>query len=126
MRLDGVRLSWVTCCEPSIPHIAPPLWLQSISWHNPETIDSHRRIGKDNHPVQHNQPVRHSCHLTIPTIAKRLLCVDLKSPRINSFWWGKGWVKNNLVELALRFGLDLVDPIDQNHRNSRLFRGFCE
>jgi hypothetical protein len=37
-----------------------------------------------------------------------------------------GWVKNNLVELALRFGSDLADLIEQNHRNSRLFRGFCE
>ena len=26
----------------------------------------------------------------------------------------KGWVKNNLVELALRFGLDLADLIEQN------------
>ena len=28
----------------------------------------------------------------------------------------EGWVKNNLVELALRFGLDLADLIEQNHR----------
>ena len=39
---------------------------------------------------------------------------------------GKGLRKNNLAELALRFRLDLADPIEQNHRNSRLFRGFCE
>ena len=38
----------------------------------------------------------------------------------------KGLRKNNLAELALRFGLDLDDPIEQNHRNSWLFRGFCE
>ena len=39
---------------------------------------------------------------------------------------GKGSRKNNLAELALRFGSDLADPIEQNHRNSWLFRGFCE
>jgi hypothetical protein len=38
----------------------------------------------------------------------------------------KGSRKNNLAELALRFGLDLADPKEQNHRNSELFRGFCE
>jgi hypothetical protein len=38
----------------------------------------------------------------------------------------KGSRKNNLADFALRFGLDLVDPIEQSHRNSRLFRGFCE
>ncbi len=37
-----------------------------------------------------------------------------------------GWVRNKLVELALRFGSYLADLIEQNHRNSRLFRGFCE
>ncbi len=33
----------------------------------------------------------------------------------------KGSLKNKFAELALRFGLDLVDPIEQNHRNSELF-----
>jgi hypothetical protein len=30
----------------------------------------------------------------------------------------KGLRKNNLAELTLRFGSDLADPIEQNHRNS--------
>ena len=30
----------------------------------------------------------------------------------------KGLRKNNFAELALRFGSDLADPIEQNHRNS--------
>ena len=34
--------------------------------------------------------------------------------------------KNNFAELALRFGSGLADPREQNHRNSVLFRGFCE
>ena len=38
----------------------------------------------------------------------------------------KGSRKNNLAELALRLGLDLADPKEQNHKNSELFRGFCE
>jgi len=38
----------------------------------------------------------------------------------------KGSRKNNFAELALRFGPDLADPKEQNHRNSELFRGFCE
>jgi len=38
----------------------------------------------------------------------------------------KGSRKNNLAELALRFGSGLADPREQNHRNSELFRGFCE
>ena len=38
----------------------------------------------------------------------------------------KGSRKNNLADFALRFGLDLVDPIKQNHGNSKLFREFCE
>jgi len=38
----------------------------------------------------------------------------------------KGSRKNKFAELALRFGSDLVDPIEQNRRNSELFRGVCE
>ena len=38
----------------------------------------------------------------------------------------KGSRKNNLADFALRFGLGLVDPIEKNHSNSKLFRGFCE
>ncbi len=38
----------------------------------------------------------------------------------------KGLRKTNFAELALRFGSDLADPIEQNYRNSWLFRGFCE
>jgi len=30
----------------------------------------------------------------------------------------KGSRKNNFAELALRFGPDLADPKEQNHRNS--------
>jgi len=36
---------------------------------------------------------------------------------------GKGSVKNNLVEFALEFAVDLIDLIEQNRRNSELFRG---
>ena len=38
----------------------------------------------------------------------------------------KGSRQNNLADFALRFRLGLVDPIEQNHRNSKLFRGICE
>jgi hypothetical protein len=38
----------------------------------------------------------------------------------------KGSRKNNFAEVALRFRLDLVDLIEENHRNSKLFCGFCE
>jgi hypothetical protein len=34
-----------------------------------------------------------------------------------------GSVKNNLVEFALEFAVDLIDLIEQNRRNSELFRG---
>jgi hypothetical protein len=37
---------------------------------------------------------------------------------------GKGSVKNNLVEFAPKFAVDLIDLIEQNRRNSKLFRGF--
>jgi hypothetical protein len=36
----------------------------------------------------------------------------------------KGSVKNNLVEFAPKFAVDLIDLIEQNRRNSELFRGF--
>ena len=35
----------------------------------------------------------------------------------------KGSLKNNLVEFALKFAVDLIDLIEQNRRNSELFRG---
>ena len=35
----------------------------------------------------------------------------------------KGSLKNNLVEFALKFAIDLIDLIEQNRRNSELFRG---
>jgi len=35
----------------------------------------------------------------------------------------KGSVKNNLVEFAPEFAVDLIDLIEQNRRNSELFRG---
>nr|AAU82611.1 hypothetical protein GZ18F2_41 [uncultured archaeon GZfos18F2] len=35
--------------------------------------------------------------------------------------WGS--VKNNLVEFAPEFAIDLIDLIEQNRRNSELFRG---
>ncbi|MDL1983496.1 MAG: hypothetical protein LWX54_04790 [Deltaproteobacteria bacterium] len=35
----------------------------------------------------------------------------------------KGSVKNNLVEFAPEFAVDLIDLIEQNLRNSELFRG---
>jgi hypothetical protein len=35
----------------------------------------------------------------------------------------KGLRKNEFAELALRFGSDLADPIEQNPINSELFRG---
>jgi len=35
----------------------------------------------------------------------------------------KGSVKNNLVEFALEFAVDLIDLIEQNRRNSELFQG---
>jgi len=35
----------------------------------------------------------------------------------------KGSVKNNLVEFAPKFAVDLIDLIEQNRRNSELFRG---
>ena len=38
----------------------------------------------------------------------------------------KGSRKNKFAELALGFGSGLADPREQNHRNSELFRGFCE
>ncbi|MGP8320456.1 MAG: hypothetical protein ACT6FD_06685 [Methanosarcinaceae archaeon] len=36
---------------------------------------------------------------------------------------GKGSLKNNLVEFAPEFAVDLIDLIEQNRRNSELFRG---
>ncbi len=33
-----------------------------------------------------------------------------------------GSLKNNLVEFALKFAIDLIDLIEQNHRNSEQFR----
>ncbi len=38
--------------------------------------------------------------------------------------WGSR--KNKFAEFALRFGSDLADSIEQNLRNSVLFRGVCE
>ena len=35
----------------------------------------------------------------------------------------EGSVKNNLVEFAPEFAVDLIDLIEQNRRNSGLFRG---
>jgi len=35
----------------------------------------------------------------------------------------KGSVKNNLVEFAPKFAVDLIDLIEQNRRNSELLRG---
>jgi hypothetical protein len=35
----------------------------------------------------------------------------------------KGSVKNNLVEFAPEFAVDLIDLIEQTRRNSELFRG---
>jgi len=34
----------------------------------------------------------------------------------------KGSVKNNLVEFAPKFAVDLIDLIEHNSRNSELFR----
>jgi hypothetical protein len=39
------------------------------------------------------------------------------------FFQVKGSVKNNLVEFAPEFAVDLIDLIEQNRRNSELFRG---
>jgi hypothetical protein len=36
----------------------------------------------------------------------------------------KGSVKNKLVEFAPKFAVDFIDLIEQNRRNSGLFRGF--
>jgi hypothetical protein len=36
----------------------------------------------------------------------------------------KGSVKNNLVEFAPEFAVDLIDLIEQDRRNSELFQGF--
>ena len=36
----------------------------------------------------------------------------------------KGSVKNDLVEFTLEFAVDLINLIEQNRRNSELFRGF--
>ena len=35
----------------------------------------------------------------------------------------KGSVKNNLVEFAPEFAVDLINLIEQNRKNSELFRG---
>jgi hypothetical protein len=35
----------------------------------------------------------------------------------------KGSLKNNLVEFAFKFAVDLIDLIEQNRRNSELFQG---
>ena len=35
----------------------------------------------------------------------------------------KGLVKNKLVEFVPKFAVDLIDLIEQNRRNSELFRG---
>ena len=35
----------------------------------------------------------------------------------------KGSVKNNLVEFAPKLAVDFIDLIEQNRRNSELFRG---
>ena len=56
---------------------------------------------------------------------KRPPGVRLKvAPRM--LWQIKGSRKNNLTELAFRFSSGLVDPNEQIHRNSELFRGFWE
>ena len=48
----------------------------------------------------------------------------LVRPKLNSLNLGnKGSVKNNLVEFAPKFAVDLIDLIEQNRRNSELFRG---
>jgi hypothetical protein len=44
--------------------------------------------------------------------------ISILQPSMN-----KGSVKNNLVEFALEFAVDLIDLIEQNRRNSELFRG---
>ena len=35
----------------------------------------------------------------------------------------KGSVKNNLAGFAPKFAVDLIDLIEQSHKNSELFRG---
>ena len=35
----------------------------------------------------------------------------------------KGLAKNNLLEFTPKFAVDLIDLIEQNRRNSELFRG---
>jgi hypothetical protein len=44
---------------------------------------------------------------------------DLTSTKRRAY----GSVKNNLVEFAPEFAVDLIDLIEQNRRNSELFQG---
>jgi hypothetical protein len=44
--------------------------------------------------------------------------MNVSDPWFHGFSSSKGSLKNKFAELALRFGLDLSDPIKQNHRNS--------
>ena len=70
------------------------------------------------------------CRFLVPEFLNLLIRIDSYRQEFsagrNTNFGPKGSRKNNLAELALRFGSDLADPIEQNHRNSWLFRGFCE
>ena len=54
----------------------------------------------------------------------RLICSGAECmARTNKPEPDKDSLKNNLVEFAPEFAVDLIDPITQIHRNSELFRG---
>jgi len=59
---------------------------------------------------------------------------NLPKPKLSNFWGrdqcrssqkslNLGLGKNKLVEFAPKFAVDLIDLIEQNRRNSELFRG---
>ncbi|OEU54799.1 MAG: hypothetical protein BA868_04460 [Desulfobacterales bacterium C00003106] len=50
--------------------------------------------------------------------SRSLVFIRISFPSVN-----KGLAKNNLVEFAPEFALALIDLIEQNRRNSELFRG---
>ena len=53
----------------------------------------------------------------------KVVLINQSVLHIKEYLDAKGSLKNNLVEFALEFAIDLIDLIEQNRRNSELFRG---
>ena len=59
------------------------------------------------------------CDILLKNFGINLFPIKKRSPL-------KGSLKNNLVEFAPEFSVDLIDLIAQIHRNSELFRGLLQ